>query len=184
MGDGTDPIFEPAFYSQREQCIREVEILAKAKHMGLPSKLRISRPSGIAVSDDVQTVLGYVIEDIPSIGDLYSQQAMHLADYHGQWKGQVLETAKELHRHGIILGSVSPSHVVIDMQKNAWVMGFGRGWEEPFVTQETYGTAEGDLAGVKMVFEDLVDRVYRKMTAARSAREEDLSSLMARKAKI
>ena len=151
--DGKRQYFKPAF--DKSQHIREVGILTQVARARLQDQFRTSKLTGIVVSEDFKMTVGLLVQWIPSIGELQSDEARRRDGFHAQWECQVTKTVKELHKHGIIWGDVHPGNIIIDTDMNAWIIDFGGGWVEPFMSRKTWGTVEGDLQGVQNVFEHL-----------------------------
>lgn len=149
---GLDCYFKPAF--NRSHYLRELHTFTSIARAGL-SHLKISRLVGIVVSDDAMETLGLVVEWIPPLWDLQSREARRYPTEHERWQEQVASTVEELHKNKIVWGDVHPGNILIDEQMDAWVIDFGGGWIEPFVPRRLRHTVDGDLHGIRKVFEYL-----------------------------
>lgn len=72
-----------------------------------------------------------------------------------EWIRQVRQTVEALHRNDIIWGDVKPENVLIDRDENAWVLDFGGGWTDGWVSERLHDTKEGDLEGLNNIISKL-----------------------------
>ena len=75
-----------------------------------------------------------------------------------KWNHQIKDTVRALHRHGIIWGDVKPGNVLIDCERNSWLIDFGGGFNSGYVDEDedVVETVEGDLQGVSRMEETLL----------------------------
>ncbi|KAF5971648.1 cocaine esterase [Fusarium bulbicola] len=66
-----------------------------------------------------------------------------------RWAQQVSDTVRQLHAAGIVWGDAKPDNVLVDQENNAWLIDFGGGYTNGWVSKELSGTVEGDLEGLK-----------------------------------
>ncbi|KAB8213498.1 hypothetical protein BDV33DRAFT_184614 [Aspergillus novoparasiticus] len=72
-------------------------------------------------------------------------------DERRQWANQIRGTVLNLHKHNIFWGDVKTENVLIDEARNAWVVDFGLGFTEGWVSQDIVGTEQGDLVGLDKI---------------------------------
>ena len=68
-----------------------------------------------------------------------------------KWENQILNMVLALHRHGIIWGDVKPGNILIDGEKDAWLVDFGGGFNSAYVDEDVIETVEGDLQGMSRI---------------------------------
>jgi RIO-like serine/threonine protein kinase len=61
---------------------------------------------------------------------------------------------RELHRCGIVWGDVNVHNIFIDANGDAWVIDFGGNCNVEFIDEELKETHEGDIQGLRRVFEE------------------------------
>lgn len=61
---------------------------------------------------------------------------------------------KELHLHKIIWGDVNIHNIFVDVNADAWVIDFGGNCNVQFVDEELKETYEGDIQGLRRIFEE------------------------------
>ncbi|KAH6637290.1 hypothetical protein F5144DRAFT_620316 [Chaetomium tenue] len=152
----------------------EVEIYGKLKGLELGPEIRIPEFK-VAAADDAWVsiglitsgngVVGFIMAKIPakhpSLFPIVTNNfpgerpAMALRQ---QWAAQMEHTVATLHEHGIVWGNAKPDHLLVDLEDNLWLLGFGgqltlEGWMDPSLME----TKEGDLAAVAKMKEGLLD---------------------------
>uniref|UniRef100_A0A0D2YEI5 Aminoglycoside phosphotransferase domain-containing protein n=2 Tax=Fusarium oxysporum TaxID=5507 RepID=A0A0D2YEI5_FUSOF len=63
--------------------------------------------------------------------------------------------AQQLHAAGIVWGDAKPDNVLVDQKNDAWLIDFGGGYTNGWVSKELSGTVEGDLQALKKINEFL-----------------------------
>lgn len=114
--------------------------------------LRIPRLLGIVVSDDEARMMGAVFEWVTREFCITDDRARESKLYHARWKRQITTIAKELHRHGIVLGFMHPEDIWIDENMNVWISHLGGGWAEPYLPRELSDSVEGDFHWMNKMF--------------------------------
>ena len=138
--------------------LREFQILLKIKQRGLDQTHRLPSVHGLVYySNEPQQALGILIE--------YIKHEETLANYIGKdritrsmkkkWEQQIVVTLRDMHRHEIVWGDVKPDNVLIDSNKDAYLIDFGGGFNSEYVDEDVIETVEGDLQGVSRIMEAL-----------------------------
>src|SRR3569833_1669844 len=71
-----------------------------------------------------------------------------------KWAEQIRATIEQLHAMGVIWADRKASNVIIDA-KNAWLIDFGGGWTNGWVSEELTDSLEGDAQAMSWVREFL-----------------------------
>ncbi|PYH69894.1 uncharacterized protein BO88DRAFT_481208 [Aspergillus vadensis CBS 113365] len=66
-----------------------------------------------------------------------------------KWYWQIQNSLKILHRRNLLWGDPKADNVLIDVNDDAWLIGFGKTCTAPWVDRWANGTLEGDKQGVK-----------------------------------
>jgi hypothetical protein len=143
--------FKPRFDLMAPEFDREVAVLGAILRSGLNKTLRVSPFKGLVLLDNglvtgmlFEWLDGWPLAEYPDLTD---------RGLHGRWREQVEGIVKELHRHEIVWGDVNVHNIFIDTNGDAWVIDFGGNCNVEFVDEELKETYEGDLQGVRRVFE-------------------------------
>ncbi|KAI1171165.1 hypothetical protein F4777DRAFT_69087 [Nemania sp. FL0916] len=159
LGDTNSSIFflKPAAVGDGGFVKQELRTYAKIADAQLEADLRVPRLHGL-VRDENGLVYGFLLTYIHC-------QASNLACAAGsprtslnlkqKWATQVKATVERLHASGITWGDVKPNNVLIDEKEDAWVVDFGGGYTEGWVSKELTGTVAGDLEGLGKILESL-----------------------------
>ena len=151
MADGVVGFFKPAF--DDGQIRREIEMHVRIQQAKFEKPPRTPTLRAIAVSDDRKMVIGLIFDLIPSFAsNLESEECRKMTQCHEKWELQIVESLSELHGHEIVWGDVHPGNIVIDRKLDAWIVDFGGGWVERFLSREESGTKEGDWKAVRKIF--------------------------------
>ncbi|KAK7415189.1 hypothetical protein QQZ08_012417 [Neonectria magnoliae] len=146
-----------------EAAQRELECLWKITTSPYATTIRVPKLLGlIEVSADKRAV-GFVADFIPvsatwELSTLGSIEAVSevAKDRRKKWALQVQETVHVLHQIGVVWGDGKASNVLIHRDTDdAWIIDFGGGWTDGWVTPELSGTVEGDDMAVGKIFEFL-----------------------------
>jgi hypothetical protein len=161
--DNIGPIYEIAAekvklesgseYFFKRPCLRELQTHQRIKNaQKLPTGLRVTHIQGLVEAND-GSIVGTLLNLIDIKHDLTAAEAPNtettLAD-RKKWLREVQYIVSKLHHVGIYWGHVQPANVVVDKNKNAWVVDFAGGYTEGFgVNEKNYNTERGDLEGVE-----------------------------------
>ncbi|PYH83438.1 hypothetical protein BO82DRAFT_40900 [Aspergillus uvarum CBS 121591] len=101
---------------------------------------------------------GVLISFIPHETTLWdvrnNMQTTDLAVRH-KWFDQIQGTVMVLHQRGMTWGDVKPDNVLIDSNRDAWIIDLEGGATKGYVPLELTGTVAGDLVGLKAIREFL-----------------------------
>lgn len=70
-----------------------------------------------------------------------------------KWANQMIQTAEQIHKIGVIWGDAKAANILIDEDDNAWLVDFGGSWTAGWVDSELAGTIPGDLQGLRKILE-------------------------------
>jgi hypothetical protein len=144
--------FKPRLDLKAPEFDREVAVLGAVRRSGLDRKLRVSPFKGLVLLDN-GLVAGMLFEWLEG-SPLAEHPSLSDPSYHKRWQEQVEGVVKELHRHEIVWGDVNVHNIFIDANADAWVTDFGGNCNVEFVDEELKETYEGDLQGLRRVFEE------------------------------
>ena len=149
---GTQFFFKPRFDLMAPEFDREVSVLGAIRSCGLDSRLKVSPFKGLVLLDSglVAGMLLRWLEGWP----LAEHPELSNRSFHKRWREQVEAIVKDLHRHGIVWGDVNVHNIFIDVDDDAWVIDFGGNCNVQFVDEELKETVEGDIQGLRRVFEE------------------------------
>ncbi|PYH42139.1 uncharacterized protein BP01DRAFT_405624 [Aspergillus saccharolyticus JOP 1030-1] len=85
--------------------------------------------------------LSYLVECEPRVSRAERQK----------WYSQISETVRNLHENGYCWGDAKPDNVVIDADREAWVVDFDGGYTAGWVDEELANTVAGDLQGLERI---------------------------------
>jgi hypothetical protein len=144
--------FKPRFDLMAPEFDREVAVLGAISRSGLDKTLRVSPFKGLVLLDN-GLVVGMLFEWLEGSP---LAECPELADrrLHERWREQVEGIVRELHRCGIVWGDVNVHNIFIDANGDAWVIDFGGNCNVEFIDEELKETYEGDLQGLRRVFEE------------------------------
>jgi hypothetical protein len=131
---------------------RELNNYEKIDEAQLEEELRISRLHGL-VRSDTGLIFGLLLTDIDCRASTLACAAKPGApiSMRRKWAAQVKSAVEGLHAAGIIWGDVKAENVLIDADKEAWVVDFGGGYTEGWIDKELAGTVAGDLQGLSKI---------------------------------
>ena len=132
---------------------KELESYKEIQMAGLTAKFNICHCYGLVV-DKNGSVLGLLLKNIEGAETLYQKvdpetlddPPMHIRQR--IWE-QISKAVGALHKNGIIWSDVKADNVLVDNDYNAWIIDFGPGYTEGWVTREDSGTVKGDLDGLE-----------------------------------
>jgi serine/threonine protein kinase len=123
----------------------------------LDQTLRISRLYGLVRDESSGPVYGLLLSYIDcrnlTLGCAVKPNTP--SNLRQQWASQITHTLKCLHKAGVVWGDAKPDNVLIDVNKDAWIVDFGGGCTEGWVEKEIAGTVQGDLQGLAKILEYL-----------------------------
>jgi hypothetical protein len=144
--------FKPRFDLMAPEFDREVAVLGAILRSGLDKTLRVSPFKGLVLLDNglvagmlFEWLDGWPLAEHPELADVR---------LHERWREQVEGTVRELHRCGIVWGDVNVHNIFIDANGDAWVIDFGGNCNVEFIDEELKETHEGDIQGLRRVFEE------------------------------
>ena len=156
MPDGRIFHFKPREDGREKEFDRELPILIDTyRHQLSNDQSNLPRLHGIVVSGSM--CIGFLInriETFPEGANLMSPGNWTRSTHHTRWEKQVKAITEALHAHGLVWGDVNAGNVVIDQHDDAWVIDFGGGNNSWFVDDDKVETIEGDLQGVKRLFQE------------------------------
>lgn len=152
--------FKPRENGREREFDRELLILIQIQRQTLSdSQLKLPELHGIVVSGAL--CIGFLINRIETSSkgaDLMCPENWTRSALHPRWEKQVKATVNALHTHGIVWGDVNAGNVVIDRHDDAWVIDFGGGNNPWFVDDDKVETMEGDLQGVRRLFQEWLSK--------------------------
>ena len=140
--------------------LREFRILLQLAENRLNKKYRLPTiHSLVFYSDMPDTVMGMLLHHIDSDGNMadWIDRRSTPRGLREKWYHQIRDTVRALHRHGIVWGDVKPDNVLIDCDRNAWVIDFDGGFSSGYVDKDVMETTEGDEQGVSRMGEELLN---------------------------
>ncbi|KAM0321440.1 hypothetical protein ACHAQA_010116 [Verticillium albo-atrum] len=146
-----------------EAAQRELECLLKITASPYATTIRVPKLLGLIEVLDDKRVVGFVEDFIPvsaiwelsTLGNIEAVSEI-AKDRRKKWALQVQETVHLLHQIGVVWGDGKASNVLIHRDTDdAWIIDFGGGWTDGWVTPDLSGTVEGDEIAVQKIFEFL-----------------------------
>lgn len=140
-----------------------MEVLQRISKVERPQKDSLQDPSRIprfhAIVESKHGIVGFLEDYIESTGNLFDYISGF--DYLGipeateeekrRWIRQIEKEMQFLHHHGIVWGDAKAENVLIDMERNAWLIDLGGSWTLGWVDREMNETMEGDLQGLERI---------------------------------
>jgi len=139
--------------------LREFAILLRLKEKRLTQKYRLPTIySLVYYSDKPDCILGMLLNRINTEHTMaeWLRERNPPCSLKEKWYNQITNTVGVLHRHGIVWGDVKPENVVIDYDRNSWLIDFGGGFNCSYVDEDVMETTEGDLQGLSRMEADLL----------------------------
>lgn len=68
-----------------------------------------------------------------------------------KWISQIRQAVRALHSKGIVWGDGRASNVIVDERDDAWLVDFGAGWTEGWVSEDLADTMEGDEQAISRI---------------------------------
>lgn len=129
---------------------RELNIYKKVARSPLEGSLRISRLLGLVRNENglvFRILLTYI--DCSRMTLSCAVKPATPTPVRHKWIIQLRHAMRQLHNAGIVWGDAKPDNVLIDRNKDAWVVDFGGGYTEGWVPKELVGTMDGDLIALE-----------------------------------
>ncbi|KAJ2969292.1 hypothetical protein NQ176_g8741 [Zarea fungicola] len=142
---------------------RELDCLWTITKSGREPVLRVPKLLGLIQTPDEKRIIGFLQEYIPvsdsgelsTLGSIDGPSSIEAAR-RKKWAFQIQETVQSLHEMGVVWGDGKASNVLIHRDSDdAWVIDFGGGWTDGWLSPELAGTVEGDDAAVAKIFKFL-----------------------------
>ncbi|KAF2758965.1 hypothetical protein EJ05DRAFT_475205 [Pseudovirgaria hyperparasitica] len=145
--------FKAATQDNRSQCERELQVFKEIEQAGLKS-LNITHLSAV-VCDSDGVFYGFLLPYINTYGNTltWAMVTRATASERARWAEQVTHIVERLHAAGIVWGDVKADNVLVDTERNAWVVDFGGGHTIGWGESSTAGTIEGDRIGLQKILE-------------------------------
>ena len=140
-----------------EEMENEIFSLYDIREASLPSHTTLRVPSllGYVKHPEAGCVIGLLREWIPGVSLREINISATTENKRQKWVVQISDTIHQLHDIKVIWGDGKPHNIIIDEQDDAWLVDFGGGWTEGWVTKELAGTVEGDLHALEKIIEFL-----------------------------
>ncbi|KAF5553524.1 kinase subdomain-containing protein [Fusarium phyllophilum] len=157
LKDGKSAFFKPMRHGDEKRFTNEIEKYKSIQDADLTESLRISRLIGL-VQDDTDRVFGLLLTfiDCGHRTLLCAAKPDTSRDLRQRWSQQVNDAVRQLHAAGVIWGDAKPDNVLVDQKNDAWLIDFGGGYTNGWVSKELSGTVEGDLQGLEKINEFLL----------------------------
>ncbi|KAF4494270.1 hypothetical protein FAGAP_9595 [Fusarium agapanthi] len=160
LRDGKRAFLKPMRHGDEKSFINEIEKYKNIRDAHLPESLRISRLIGLVRDNtgrDFGLLLTYI--DCGHKTLLCAAKSETSTELRRSWAQQVNDTVRQLHAAGIVWGDAKPDNVLVDQKNDAWLIDFGGGYTNGWVSKELSGTVEGDLQGLRKINEFLLRRI-------------------------
>ncbi|KAI0194218.1 hypothetical protein F4808DRAFT_441388 [Astrocystis sublimbata] len=136
---------------------RELDSMQKIRHACLQGHgpIRVPALLGYVTHPEAGCIIGFLREWV--LGSLLRNVSISTTpeEQRQMWAKQISDTLQQLHGIDVIWGDGKSSNVIIDEEDAAWLIDFGGGFTEGWVSQELAGTVEGDDQAVKKIAEFL-----------------------------
>ncbi|KAF5556888.1 hypothetical protein FMEXI_941 [Fusarium mexicanum] len=158
LRDGITAFFKPMRHGDEKSFINELDKYKNIREARLPEALRISRPIGV-IRDNTGRAFGLLLTyiDCGHKTLLCAAKSDTSRELREIWAQQVNNTVEQLHAAGIVWGDAKPDNVLVDQENNAWLIDFGGGYTNGWLSKELSGTVEGDLQGLRKINEFLLN---------------------------
>ncbi|PWI66191.1 hypothetical protein PCL_05409 [Purpureocillium lilacinum] len=153
LKDGTVAFVKLVRRGDKGILMREIEVYAQIRARPLDETLRIPRLLGL-VRDGSGFIYGLLLTYVNcrrSTLACAASKASTPTILRQKWATQIRDAVHQLHSADIVWSDAKPENVLIDEDKNAWVVDFGGGYTEGWVPKELAGTKGGDLLGLEKI---------------------------------
>ncbi|KAI0399834.1 hypothetical protein F4802DRAFT_587586 [Xylaria palmicola] len=142
---------------------RELACLLTTSTSPHAAALRVPKLLGLVEAADDGRIIGLLQEYVPcsDTWELSTLQNVESVSSIAQarrekWASQIQETVRLLHQMGVTWGDGKAANVLIHRDTDdVWIIDFGGGWTDGWVSRELSGTVEGDLVAVGKIVEFL-----------------------------
>lgn len=156
LKNGNSAFFKPMRCGDQKSFMNELDRYKSIRDAHLDESLLISRLIGL-VRDQTGQAFGLLLNyiDCGHRTLLCAAKPDTSRELRQTWAQQVHDTVQQLHAAGIVWGDAKPDNVLVDQKNDAWLIDFGGGYTNGWVSKELSGTVEGDLQAVKKINEFL-----------------------------
>ena len=124
-------------------------------HKHLPSQhnvaLRIPHLLGYVRHADTDRIIGFLRQWIPGQRLREIDVPKTSVQRRRKWNTQIRQAVRALHSQGIVWGDGKASNVIVDERDDAWLVDFGGGWTEGWVSEDLADTMEGDEQAISRI---------------------------------
>ena len=145
--------FKTAF--DRGSFKRELNALVRTRANDPKQELRVTRLAGLVKWDDEDSIGGLLMNYTADTDNLGWVAGEASEAERSRWALEVRRTVERLHSLGVIWGDAKAANVLVDADRQAWVVDFNGGYTEGWVDKELENTRDGDLQGVARIEEFL-----------------------------
>ncbi|KAF5608146.1 kinase subdomain-containing protein [Fusarium pseudoanthophilum] len=154
LRDGTIAFLKVARRGDTQSLKNELDTYGKIERAQLESKVKISRLHGL-VRNSEGVIYGLLLTYIDCKRMTLSCAVLPGTEVslRERWAAQIQEGIAQLHDAGIAWGDAKPDNILIDVNKDAWLIDFGGGYTEGWVPKTLAGTMEGDRIALEKILE-------------------------------
>ncbi|KAF4436826.1 kinase subdomain-containing [Fusarium acutatum] len=154
LNDGTIAFLKLVRRGDKQSLKNELDTYGKIDRAQLDNKMRISRLYGLVRNSDgvaFGLLLSYI--DCKRVTLSCAVKPGTEVSLRERWAAQVQEAIGQLHDAGIAWGDAKPDNILIDVNRDAWLIDFGGGYTEGWVPKTLTGTMEGDRIALEKILE-------------------------------
>ncbi|KAH7237295.1 hypothetical protein B0J15DRAFT_538595 [Fusarium solani] len=132
----------------------ELDTYNKIDKARLDSTTRVSHLHGL-VQDNSGAILGLLLPyiDCKNLTLSCAIKPETPTALREKWAAQLRDIITQLHNAGLVWGDAKPDNILIDSNKDAWIVDFGGGYTEGWVPKRLAGTVEGDTVALEKMVE-------------------------------
>jgi serine/threonine protein kinase len=150
--------FKPYDWGNARSAKHEVDTYAKIRQADLVY-LRTSKLFGLVHSDSgllLGLLLYYIDCEVSTLQRaVRSTVPLSVRQY---WAAEVTETLTRLHESGIVWGDAKSENILVDTQKDPWIVDFRGGYTQGWVEKDLAGTIESDRQGLSKIVDYVFER--------------------------
>ena len=125
--NGNEPyFFKPTSHGDERAAERKIEVLLRIQQLGLSSKIRAPRLCGYVQFENDDHVTGLLLTWIDVEDTL---RGVDRNEYpfalRKRWFDEIEDMLQLLHESNIVWGDVKPDNILVNSQRNAWMIDFG-----------------------------------------------------------